>query len=300
MRVKAKLLKAGDREKSHVSILHGSGALSVESGLQTFVSGKILVLLNGEYSNRIRDSLLSAPGNRVTCIQPSFGYFGNPFDPNLIERVLAEKHYDWVCLVHHETTTGILNPLKEICDRVDGTRVFVDAVSSFGAHPVDPRADVVCFNSNKCLESIPGAAVVVWKNSLEVCRKVIPYLNANEYRDDKIPYTPNTNAIVALDTALDLFFEEDRYARYAEISSYIRKIGKSRHFPLFLKNSYSNVLNSFIIDPEKYPALYWKAARGGFIIYAGKLSGQFRIANMGKLVTKQAVDRLFECITCED
>jgi len=173
--------------------------------------------------------------------------------------------------------------------------VLVDAVSSFGAHRIDPRANVICFNSNKCLESIPGAAIIVWDDELVRCRDTIAYLDATSYKAERIPFTPNTNAIVALDTALDIFFKEDRYGRYERLSSYVREVG-SQYYPLFLRAHYSNVLNSFEVDDNKYEMLYQVAKAHGFILYAGKMKGQFRIANMGVGIDYSKVDDLFSCI----
>jgi 2-aminoethylphosphonate-pyruvate transaminase len=293
MRVKRKLKKASGKLQSNISILHGSGTLAVESAMQTFISGDVLVINNGEYCQRIENSIKYNSDCKLFSLCFKTGEY-----PDL-DRVRScfDRHYDWVCVVHHETSTGILNPVSEICDLAQefGCKVFVDAVSSFGAHHVDPRSNVICFNSNKCLESIPGAAIVVWDNNLIRCRDTLAYLDATSYREEQIPFTPNTNAIVALDTALDIFFKEDRYDRYDHISSYVRKVG-SKYYPLFLTDYYSNVLNSFVVDDNKYEMLYQTAKDRNFILYAGKMHGQFRIANMGVEITLSKVDELFDCI----
>ena len=293
MRVKHKIRKVSGKSRSNISILHGSGALSVESAIQTFVSGDVLVINNGEYCQRIEDSIRYNSDCKLFSLSFRTGEY-----PDLDRvRNCFDRHYDWVCVVHHETSTGILNPLFEVCNLAQeyGSRVFVDAVSSFGAHRVDTRANVICFNSNKCLESIPGAAIVVWDEELVRCRNTLAYLDVTSYKKERIPFTPNTNAIVALDTALDLFFKEDRYDRYSRMSSYVRKVG-SKYYPLFLKSHHSNVLNSFSIDDNKYEMLYQKAKEKDFIIYAGKMRGQFRIANMGVGINYSKVDELFDCI----
>jgi len=293
--VKKKLKLAANTPESRVSILHGSGSLAVESGLRTFVSGRVLVINNGPYCQRIADSLNSMEDVKLDNICYKMGE-----SPNLdfIEQLLHHKYYDWIAVVHHETATGILNPLSKICDMVEGegTKVFVDAVSSFGAHKVDSRSDVICFNSNKCLESIPGAAIVIWNKKLHKSRAgIIPYLDVTRYSGCQIPCTPNTNAIMALNTAMDLFFEENRYERYAILSEHIRDVG-SKYFELFLDCDYSNVLTSFKVDESHYEQIYYKAVDSGFIIYGGSILDQFRVCNLGVKVNKENINRLFDII----
>ena len=162
--VKNNLRQIAKKSNSHISILHGSGGLAVEAALQSLVRGKVLVVNNGDNCQRIVDSLRLMSGVYVKELKLAFG-----IAPSL-ELISSElnKEYDWICLVHHETSTGLLNPLSSICDIAENinVKVFVDAVSSFGAHVVDCRSNVICFNSNKCLESIPGLAIVVWDNNL--------------------------------------------------------------------------------------------------------------------------------------
>ncbi len=294
MEVKRKLLDISEMENSYVSILHGSGSLAVESSLQTLVEGKVLVINNGFYCERIYNALLNKYGVEVHAIDLKMGEYPSVKE---IEVLCNKNKYDWITMVHHETSTGILNPIEDICNIGEkySIKIFVDAVSSFGAHPVDRRADVICFNSNKCLESIPGAAIVIWKKELSISRLVVPYFNLYNYIEDKIPSTPNTNAIVALDTALDILIEEDRHGRYQRLAAYIREVG-SKYFDLFLKDNYSNVLTSFLIDRDRSEKIHQVAKDNGFILYDGVVPDQFRICNLGSLVNEKEIERLFNCL----
>jgi 2-aminoethylphosphonate-pyruvate transaminase len=70
-----------------------------------------------------------------------------------------------VALIHCETSTGILNPLTEIAQVVaqHGKRLIIDAMSSFGALPVDAQKipfDALIAASGKCLEGVPGMGFV--------------------------------------------------------------------------------------------------------------------------------------------
>ena len=294
--VKKRLLKLAGKEESYISMLSGSGALAVESGLQSLVRGRVLVINNGHYCNRIIDSLVRM-GNYIPQLKVVGLYcgFGLAPDSDKLSELLDKCAFDWVAVVHHETSTGLLNPLTEICDvvKLHDIKVFVDAVSSFGVHYVDQRADVICFNSNKCLESIPGIAAVVWDKSLE-CQQTIEYIRLWNYVDDKMPFTANTNAVVALQAALDCYDKEDRPRRYARVSRQVREIG-SQYFDLFLSKNYSDVLTSFSFSGD-YDALYAKAKASGFVLYPGKMNNYFRVANINPMLDKACVEKLFACI----
>jgi len=292
--VKQKLLNISGKKKSNVSILHGSGSLAVESALQTLVEGKVFIINNGYYCERIKKSLQNKKNVIVKSLDLKTGEYP---DLDLIKKIIDKTTFDWICIVHHETTTGILNPLKKICDLVQNksTRIFVDAVSSFGIHPIDKRVSVICANSNKCLESIPGAAIVIWDKKIKISKNIIPYIDVSKYIENKIPCTLNTNAIIALDKALEIYSTENRPKRYENLSSYIREKG-SLHFNLFLKKNYSNVLTCFSIPNGKSFEICKLAHKYNLILYPSKNITQFRICNLGVKINYKTIDFLFEKI----
>ena len=90
-----------------------------------------------------------------------------PADPDEIAALLAsEADVDAVAVVHHETTTGLLNPVAAIAETARGfdARVVVDGVSSFGVEELELEGSGVDFlacSSNKCLQGLPGAAFLL-------------------------------------------------------------------------------------------------------------------------------------------
>jgi 2-aminoethylphosphonate-pyruvate transaminase len=292
--VKRRLLKISNKNSANISILHGSGALAVESAIHSLVRGKILIIDNGYYCCRIRDSLLQLSKYQNIQVTSLSCGFGLAPDMNKLSELLKQK-FDWVTVVHHETSTGLLNPLTDICNIAElyDTKVFVDAVSSFGIHSTDTRSNIICFNSNKCLESLPGAAIIIWDKFLK-CHDTNEYMKLSNYIDDKIPYTPNTNAIIALQEALNCYDNENRPERYKTICKHIRQVG-SKYYKLFLNNNYSDVLTSFSFSGN-YDLLYAKAKANGFILYPGKMCGYFRVANINPILTKSHIDDLFSYI----
>ena len=151
---------------THVCVpMQGSGTFSVEAAVNTLVprDGHVLVLINGAYGKRMAQahaddgpqaSRRSRPPR--TCRRPRRTSSGcSPRDPSITH----------VGLIHCETSTGILNPLPEIAAVVarHGKRLIVDAMSSFGALPIDARTtpfDALVAASGKCVEGPPGMGFV--------------------------------------------------------------------------------------------------------------------------------------------
>ena len=268
----------------------------MDAALASFVRGRTLVVDNGVYCERVTTTLRRLPQTEVTEFGPGLGV---PPDLDQFEAELDSLRPDWIAVVHHETTTGLLNPLAELAKaaRNRGVRVFVDAVSSFGAHAVDTGADVICFNSNKCLESLPGIAGVFWARGLET-QMVIPVLDVSAYAD-AVPYTPHVQAFVALDVALDLLAAEDRPARYRRLAQHVWEAGGRAFDPLLAEPHRSNVLTSFLLEGRDADELFARALTRGYVIYHGQRelrSTIFRVANMGAAIDEETIDDLFRVL----
>jgi len=297
-RVCARILAYLGRDPGQValSLMHGSGTLAVDAGLASFVRGKVLVADNGIYCRRLVRTLSALGGSKVeTC---SFG-LGVPLAVEVLEEALEALEPDWVAMVHHETTTGILNPLEAVAQlcRRHGARLFVDAVSSLGVHEIDPGADVVCFNSSKCLESMPGVAAVLWRTDLSAY-PTIPVLGVTAYAKG-MPSTPNVQAMVALDTALDILESEDRPARYRRLVGAVWEAGSRNFEPLLEERHRSWVLTSFRLGGRDPDELFASALEHGYVIYHGQQelrSEIFRVANMGAAIDEEVIEDLFKVL----
>jgi len=301
-RVKSRLLALTglsqlESPRYRLSLLHGGGTLAVEAALCSFVRGRVLVINNGVYCTRLLDTLALLAG--VETVEVAAGLGRRP-DLDQVAELLRQHHFDWVAVVHHETTTGLLNPIDDIARlcREQETRLFVDAVSSLGAHRVDVGAHVICFNSNKCLESLPGIAGVAWAADLPR-QVVVPGLDVGAYAD-AVPFTPNVQAFVALDIALDIMAAEDRPERYRRLARHVWAVG-GRHFDFVVDEpARSHVLTAFWLggrDPDK---LFETALAEGLVTYHGQgelRQKMFRVANMGAAMDEAAIDRLFEIVS---
>lgn len=279
-----------------LGLLHGSGTLAVDAALSTFVRGRVLVVDNGLYSRRIATSLKLIGGTTVSSMDIDIGGRLTPSD---LEEMAERRRPDWIAVVHHETTTGILNPLGSVAAiaRGVGARLFVDAVSSIGAHDLAGLGDVVCFNSNKCLEALPGIAGVFWNRELPV-HPTVRALDVQAHSSG-MPSTPHVQAFVALDIALDLFSQEDRPARYARLANHLSSRLAETFTPLLEAQDRSNVLTSFRLGGRTIEDLMKRAAARRMVIYPGQeqLRDQiFRVANMGALIDEGVIDELADAL----
>ena len=127
-------------DSHHCVPLQGSGTFAVEAAIGTLVprDGHVLVLINGAYGKRLA-KICEVLGRRFSTFETAED---QPTTPSDVERLLrATPSITHVALIHCETSTGILNPLADISMVVahHGKRLIIDAMSSFGALPIDAQ-----------------------------------------------------------------------------------------------------------------------------------------------------------------
>jgi 2-aminoethylphosphonate-pyruvate transaminase len=216
--------------------LQGCGHFITEAAIRTFLppGGKLLIPATGSYSDRmIRLAREAGRQPFVLSISPLA-----PTDPHAVAEALArDPAISHVGLVYSETGSGVVHDPAAIgaVVRAAGRRMIVDAVSAFGALPLDlsaqPEIDAVVFTSNKCIEALPGVAFAVAR----IDRLLASVGNAGSWSFDLsdiyghglrhgpggFRFTPPVQILAAFDRALDFFEQEGgqpaRLARYAEI-----------------------------------------------------------------------------------
>ncbi len=166
--LRARLLRLGNgAQATHTAlILPGCGHFVTEAAIRSLIppGGRILVPMTGAYAERM--ARLAREAGRVPVPLPVSPVA--PADPDSVRRaLLADPSLGHVGLVYSETATGVIHDPAAIgaVVRALGRRMIVDAVSAFGALPLDlaaqPEIDAAVFTANKCLEGIPGAAFVL-------------------------------------------------------------------------------------------------------------------------------------------
>ncbi len=304
--LRAQLLKIVHGEDSHVVVpLQGSGTFSVEAAVATLVprDGHVLVLDNGAYCKRF-GRLATLMGRRTTIKTRAEDEAISADDLDAFLR--ADPSITHVGFIHCETGTGVLNPLKaigEVC-RKHGKGLIVDAMSSFGALPIDAREitfDALVAASGKCLEGVPGMGFVfIRKAVLAACEGnshslAMDLFDQHAYMEKtgQWRFTPPTHVVAALAEAVRQHIEEGgqpaRLARYTDncrtLVDGMRELG----FAPFLKPQLqAPIIVTFHApaDPNyDFKTFYAAAKKRGFILYPGKLTQleTFRVGCIGAI-----------------
>ncbi len=286
-------------------LLQGSGTFGVEAVFQTCVppEGKVAVLTNGAYGDRIVQMLQHARIAHTAVRAPE----DQPVSPAALDESLSrDPAVTHVAVVHCETTTGILNPIEAVggvC-RKHGKINVVDAMSSFGAIPIDFEAcgiDFLISSANKCVEGVPGFTFVLCRRALlTVCEGYARSLSLDLLgqlkgfeKNGQFRYTPPTHSLLAFNQALDEIEQEGgvaaRGARYRHNHETLLAGMKELGFrPLLAPEVQSYIITAFLTpeDPRfAFVDFYRRLSDRGFIIYPGKLTkvDTFRIGNIGRL-----------------
>jgi len=294
--------------------MQGSGTFALEAVVSSTVpaGGKLLVVVNGAYGRRIGQiaRVLKIDVAELTFPETQAA------DPREVERVLErDAAITHVALVHCETTTGLLNPAREIGAAVRRFHrvYFVDAMSSFGAVPLnlaDCAIDYLVSSANKCIEGVPGFAFVLARReallATEGFARSLSLDLLAQWRglekDGQFRFTPPTHALLAFHQAL-LELEQEggveaRAARYREnyrtLVDGMRKLGFQEYLTEAMQ---SHIITSFLYpdDPNfSFEEFYKRLNEKGYVIYPGKVSqgSCFRIGHIGRLFPDDMKDLL--------
>src|SRR5215471_17306119 len=302
--IRTKLLRAFAPNGGYTTaVLSGSGTLAVEAMVSSALpeGRKLLVINNGVYGERM---LRMAEAHRIPTVELRYAWTERP-DLSQIEKTLQEDlTIAAVALVHHETTTGLLNLVQDVgaITRRTGRLLLLDAVSALAGEELDlvrDGVDLCACTANKCIQGLPGVAFVLVRDEVMATMQDYPrrslYLHlplhweAQERRS--IPFTPSVQAWYALDEALDELLEETvagRVQRYRAVASLLREGFTQLGLKFLLPaDQRANSLTSLLL-PEgmTYQRLHDGLKERGFVIYEGQgklQTGIFRVANMGSL-----------------
>lgn len=304
--IRRKLLAAfvpGAESEYTAIVLTGSGTAAVEAAiLSSIPHGKRgLVINNGIYGERL-SGMLGIHRLGVAELKSDWTLRPDPEKLRLALRQHPEIHA--VAMVHHETTTGLINPVKEIAEVVDSqNRVFiVDSVSGLGGEPLNitgPHIYMVAGTAGKCIQGFPGVAfVLVRKGFMERMQNYpkrswylhLPHYYVNQEKGS-IPFTPAVQVYYAFDEALNELLEEgvaNRIARYKKAAALIRRrLNGLGLKPVLPAEVQSNTITAYHLPTGvTYEMLHGGLKQQDYVIYAGQ--GQleqkiFRVANMGAL-----------------
>ncbi|CAL1537566.1 unnamed protein product [Lymnaea stagnalis] len=288
--------------------IQGSGTFAVDASFQTVLpreGAKALIIENGAYGKRMA-KICEAAG--ISCDVQSFRE-DRQVEPDVVEDALSgQTRYDLVAIVHSETSSGVINPVLEVGNIVrelsPGSIYLVDAVSSFGAVPIDLEKsciDVMISSANKCLQGVPGFAFVLARNSvLDQCKGNSRSLALDLYdqakqldKTNQFRFTPATHSMLAFKQALIEFEQEGGVQGRAKRYENNRTILKKGMSELGFKELLDEKIAGYIITSYLYPKdpnfsfteFYNRLNDKDLVIYPGKVLDIdcFRIGTIGDL-----------------
>jgi len=303
---------AGTERNVYLSTSSAWGVM--EAAIRNLVQTKVLNLCCGAFSDKWYGVAKSC-GKNAEKIQVEWG---EAIDPEVVRAKLAEGGFDTVTLVHNETSTGVMNPLKEIAEVVksfDDVLLVVDTVSSFSAVPTpmdEYGIDVLLAGVQKALALPPGLAIFgVSEAALERAKTTEGrgyYFDFLEFAKadagNNTPSTPTIALLYALREKVNSIINEgleNRYARHAKLNgmlvAWAEKHGFENFAPvghesktlLCIKNNKEIDVSGFV---KAVRAKHNMLINGGY----GKVKGlTFRLSNMGN-ETEATIQELIDAL----
>ena len=285
-------------------------SFSVVNVITTPSGKKVLIVNNGAYSTR---------GAEV-C-----EYYGLPFidlklpidrpvDVSAVKKALSDNpDVALVYTTHHETGTGVLNPIREIgmAAHAVGAVFAVDTTSSYAMIPIDVERDHVDFcmaSAQKGLMAMTGLSFIVGREDIIKASAAYPkrsyYCNLFLQYDffektGEMHFTPPVQTIYATRQALKEYFaegEQAKWARHNRLFEAIHKGLSSLGFKSVIKREYQAGLVVSVLYPDdgnwSFERVHDYCYERGFTIYPGKISttNTFRLCALGAIDKKDIED----------
>jgi len=297
-----KLFEIKEKDNYRAVVITGSGTAANESILSSVVGDKnILILSNGEFGERLYN--ISKIHNQNTSIL-KFDW-GEQFNLEKIDTYLKNNKVDIISMVHHETSSGMLNPIEKIGElsRIYNTMFIVDCVSSAGAELIDIEKCNISFcssSSSKAIGSYSGISFVIGKKQEFEKLKDMPvkttYLNLYKFYHfintaSQTPNTPAVHLFFAFEQALLNILEEgvsNRHKHIKNLANILRE-GMEKLDLKFLidKRSMCSVLTTVHIPSHVDLNIFQEKLRDKkIIIYNGKgpfKNEVFQVGNIGAI-----------------
>ena len=216
----------------NVQLLHGTGTLAndVVAGQISLMNGRGLILVNGEFGERIV--------NHAERFNLQFdklkSEWGSSFTKEEVVDTLKTGKYSWLWAVHCETSTGVLNNLemlKEVCSTYE-VKLAIDCISSIGTISIDLNGIAFASGvSGKALSSYTGLSFVFHEEHVEPSTRIPRYIDLGSYAAASgLPYSQSSNLLNALHAALEKYESpvrvyEQIQKRYDEIRTGLERAG---------------------------------------------------------------------------
>ncbi|NLB74372.1 MAG: alanine--glyoxylate aminotransferase family protein, partial [Firmicutes bacterium] len=247
--------------------ISGTGSAGMETSLVNFIEpgDRVLICINGLFGQRMAD-IVERCGGDLAVIQ---GEWGKIIEPDEIEKAMKARPADIVGIVHAETSTGVLQPIKPVAEIAKryGALLVVDAVTSLGGAPVrvdEDGMDVVYSGTQKCLSCPPGLApftvnkraeekLTARTNKVQSWYLDITMLRSYWGKERFYHHTAPINMIYALYESLRIIHEEGleaRFARHVRHSNALKAGLTAMGLKLFAQSGYQAPMLNSVEIPE--------------------------------------------------
>lgn len=302
-------------KKGIVMLFPSSGTGIMEASIRNCITpgGKVLVTIIGAFGKRYREVVEWNGRKAVVLEKPP----GEPVLPEELDEALKKNpDVEAVTITYNETSTGVLNPLKELAKvaKEHDKLVFVDAVSAMGAADIkfdEWGIDIVFASSQKAFGIPPGLAMGAFSEQVFELAKKIPgrgwyfdLLLYRKYQEQQwsTPSTPPIPQIIGLNVILRIIEKKGgKYVwlgMYQERAEMVRKGVTEMGLELFARPGYYSPTITVIKSPpgikgiEVYEAMRqrgYEIAKG----YGPVKEFTFRIGHMGYM-PKEYIRELLE------
>jgi 2-aminoethylphosphonate aminotransferase len=303
--IKEDLVRIVHGEEEYTSVLFtASGTGGLEAAITSAVpqGKKLLVVDNGAYGARMV-AIAKTFGIEVVHYQIAYGDFPNVQAIDSLIR--SNKEISHLAVVHHETTTGMLNPVQEICDlaKKHSIGVIVDCMSSYAGIPIDIRkwgASYIISSSNKCIQGMPGLVFVIFRKDLlpglKLQRRSFYFNLYDQYtgfaNTGQMQFTPPVQVAYALRQAIDEYFvegEQGRRTRYLRNWNILYEGLAEMGFSFLLPRHQESQILLAVREPKdkryRFETMHDFLFERGYTIYPGKGAREstFRLSVLGDL-----------------
>tara|TARA_B100001245_G_C22877419_1_gene421868 strand:- start:610 stop:1716 length:1107 start_codon:yes stop_codon:yes gene_type:complete len=297
------ILEIGNGLSTHeVGLFVASGTGAMEATLVSAIgdNDKVLIITNGAYGFRMK----SICENYGLEFDTAFG-FGDYPEPAKVRKALQGGKFTHLVIIHHETSTGMMNPLEEIagvCQEL-GVKLIVDAMSSYGAYPIDlqkTHIDYIFSSSNKCIHGMAGLSFVVFHKDriaeLKQNQRAFYFDLYSQWHNlqqkNQLRFTPPVQICYAFMEAIKETLEEGvkaRWQRYQANWQVLYDGFKALGFHFYLPDEYQSKI-LLALDLNSKPDLDFNDLhdflyKNQITIYPGVIpeSNTFRVAIIGDL-----------------
>jgi aspartate aminotransferase-like enzyme len=286
----------------------------MEASIRNLVDRGVLCCMCGAFSDKWLD-VARRCGKNAEPLQVDWG---KHIDQKDLDRALASGKFDTVTLIHNETSSGMMNPLPEICCTLakhPDALLILDTVSSFSAMKIDMDAlgiDLMLTGAQKALALPPGFSLFAVSEKgfvrAEKQKNRGYYFDFLEFKKQQTewmtPSTPSVGHIFALQSKLDEVFDEGlqaRFDRHSKTNALVHDWVKRTGFDFFAEEGFrsktltcvANNKNVDVVDlAKRLRDKHHLIIDPGY----GKLRGKtFRLSNMGD-ETEETVSHLLACL----